>query len=394
MNVSDLLVGVSLSQAVFVILLTFSKAKRRVDDVIILVWILFLILPMLAKLFSSDLVNLPIPFLRADLPYPLLHGPMLWLYTCSLTGKKIHMNLDTFRHAMPFVFGSTLTIVTAKAGSAALNTTPAVSPDQLVGALILVSLLIYSARVLWHLREYESSGQLNDLSARITLKWLTWLTLAVIILPAVQNILGLSIWLPSYGFAFAAFIFILEFLSIRKTIRERYVAEPPPCISEVAKNPTPEQTPLHCLPETRGPEPDAAEDACKKEKYARSGLTNEKCCEYLDRLSAFMEREKPYLDANITIEAMAHQLGISRNHLTQILNEKLETNFYSYINEYRIDTFKQLVSDPVNQKTTLISLAYDSGFNTKSTFNTAFKKIEGVTPSQYRKSINLQSCAA
>lgn len=392
MNVSDLLIGISLSQAVFIILITFSKAKRQVDDVIILVWILLLALPMMTKLFSSVQVSPPGSIVGYNLPYPLLHGPMLWLYTCSLTGKKIRLNLDTFRHAMPFILGSTLQIVTTGHNSYSnFNSAPVILPYQLVESLILVTSLVYSARVLWHMREYESMGGFSDLSAKITLKWLNWLTVAVVILPAFHHIIGLSVWAPSYGIAFAVFIFLLEYFCIRRTFRERFIPEPAPAVIGLVKNQEDQSQYDGCSEQS---ELTQAAERCKKEKYARSGLTSQKSCEYLERLNAYMQQERPYLDANITIEIMAQQLGISRNYLTQILNEKLETNFYSFINEYRIAAFKRLVADPANQKATLISLAYDSGFNTKSTFNTAFKKIEGITPSQYRKSVLVQRCAA
>lgn len=399
MNVSDLLIGISLAQAIFIILITFSKAKRRVDDVIILVWILLLVLPVTGKLVAPVFYGMSSPVLTYNLPYPLLHGPMLWIYTCSLTGKNIHLNLDTFRHAMPFVLGCTVQLVTVGPGGWVEPGMGTPAPSyQLIETLILVTSLIYSARVLWHIREYESQGQFKELSTKITLKWLNWLTILMVVLPSIQHILGLSIWAPSYGIAFAVFIFILEYFSIRKSMRERINTE----VSRLTLSQTQlnfdmafaQQAANSPGPMTQPTNVKAPEEPCKKEKYERSGLTEQRSFEYLDRLLRYMSDEKPYLDANLTIDQLASQVSMTRNHLSQILSEQLDKNFHSFINEYRIATVKSLISNTENKKVPLLSLAYESGFNSKSTFNTAFKKIEGTTPSQYRKLVSEEFCAA
>jgi len=82
---------------------------------------------------------------------------------------------------------------------------------------------------------------------------------------------------------------------------------------------------------------------------------------------------------------VSQSLGVSRNHLTQIINAKLKKNFYTFVNEYRVMEIKARIKDPKNEQLTLLALAYDSGFNSKSAFNMIFKNATGVTPSDYRK---------
>ena len=65
----------------------------------------------------------------------------------------------------------------------------------------------------------------------------------------------------------------------------------------------------------------------------------------------------------------------------------MRQNFFDYVNNYRVEEFKKLVNDPAKKDDKLIFLAYDAGFNSKSTFNTAFKKFTGQTPSDYRNSL-------
>jgi len=114
--------------------------------------------------------------------------------------------------------------------------------------------------------------------------------------------------------------------------------------------------------------------------------TQERALQYIKRLEDYTQKEKPYLDANLTVDKLAAQTHIPRHYLTQILSEQLNKNFYLYINEYRINKVKQLLEETETQNMTLLEVAYESGFNSKSTFNSIFKKITNMTPTQYKKS--------
>ena len=97
-----------------------------------------------------------------------------------------------------------------------------------------------------------------------------------------------------------------------------------------------------------------------------------------------MTEEKPYLNEDLTSKEVAQKLNISTNHLSQVINENLGKNFFDFVNGYRVDLAKQKLSDPANNIYTIISLAYDCGFSSKSSFNAIFKKFVGVTPSEFR----------
>lgn len=125
-------------------------------------------------------------------------------------------------------------------------------------------------------------------------------------------------------------------------------------------------------------------------KYQNSSLTTDKADQYLQELQSFMEREKPYLEPKITIGELAQRLDIPTNYLSQIINEKLDQNFFDFINTYRVEEFKSLLQQPEHQHFTLLSLAYEAGFNSKSTFNAIFKKFTGVTPSEFARKLRLQ----
>jgi AraC-like DNA-binding protein len=83
--------------------------------------------------------------------------------------------------------------------------------------------------------------------------------------------------------------------------------------------------------------------------------------------------------------------GIPRHHITEVLNEKYGRNFFSFVNEYRIREALSRMNDPKYQHYTLLAIAYDAGFNSKSTFNSFFKAYTGKTPSAYRKEMSKSS---
>ena len=98
-----------------------------------------------------------------------------------------------------------------------------------------------------------------------------------------------------------------------------------------------------------------------------------------------MQEKKPYLDLELTIHDISQELKIPRHYLTQIINEKLNKNFYQFINEYRVEEVKRLLQDPAYKKYTFTAIAFEAGFNSKSSFNSVFKETVGKTPTEYRR---------
>jgi len=122
--------------------------------------------------------------------------------------------------------------------------------------------------------------------------------------------------------------------------------------------------------------------------YGKSGLQTNEAKKILKKLEICMQKDKPYRENKLSLRELSAHIGVSGNHLSQVLNEQIEKNFYDYVNGYRLEEFKALVKDPKNQQFTLLSLAYQCGFNSKTTFNTFFKKATGQTPSEYFKKVS------
>jgi AraC-like DNA-binding protein len=101
------------------------------------------------------------------------------------------------------------------------------------------------------------------------------------------------------------------------------------------------------------------------------------------KLFWIMEQEKIYLSSELTIQDVAEKLNTNKQYISEILNRSFHKNFYDYVNDYRIEEFKKLISQPGSDRMNILGLAYEAGFNAKATFNAVFKKKTGLTPSQF-----------
>jgi AraC-like DNA-binding protein len=124
-----------------------------------------------------------------------------------------------------------------------------------------------------------------------------------------------------------------------------------------------------------------------KEKYLKSGLKKDKASKIYNELKNLIDNEKLYTNPELSLIDIATILKVHPNNLSQVINTFEEKNFYDYINNKRVDHFIELVKNTENKKFTLLSIAFDSGFNSKSSFNKHFKKATNKTPTEYIKSI-------
>ncbi len=109
-----------------------------------------------------------------------------------------------------------------------------------------------------------------------------------------------------------------------------------------------------------------------------------------DKINKLIFDEKPYLDPKITIYQLAKMLDTNEKYLSNYLNETHHLNFYNYINQFRIEYAKELLVDPIHENYTIETIANLSGFHSKSSFNAAFKKETGETPSTFKKKIKTE----
>jgi len=121
-----------------------------------------------------------------------------------------------------------------------------------------------------------------------------------------------------------------------------------------------------------------------EKKYERSSLTPEQSARYLKRLKHAMEQEKLYTDGNLTLQKLSAKLSIPVQHLSQVVNEQLNQNILDFINMHRVEEVQRRLVDSDLKHLSILAIAEDVGFNSKSSFNAVFKKHTNVTPSEFR----------
>jgi AraC-like DNA-binding protein len=121
------------------------------------------------------------------------------------------------------------------------------------------------------------------------------------------------------------------------------------------------------------------------QKYARSGLDERQLESYRNRLLDLMEKDKAYLQSDLTMPKLASMVNCSVNHLSQAVNAGFGMSFFDFLNNYRIEESKHLLGAHETQAQAILEISFSIGFNSNSAFYAAFKKATGQTPAQYRR---------
>jgi AraC-like DNA-binding protein len=123
-------------------------------------------------------------------------------------------------------------------------------------------------------------------------------------------------------------------------------------------------------------------------KYRKSALTGEDMERIANKLNTLMQEQRSFLEPDLSMPQLAAHLTVSPNYLSQTLSSKFDSNFFDYINRLRIDYAKTQLLDPQLSKKSVVDIAIDSAFNSRSAFYTAFKKHVGMTPSEFKKRLS------
>lgn len=350
------------------------KKLHRGGYIFLLLYFLVLLLQVTLKLMSKGwlIENWHIVY---ELSYqlPFLYGPLIYLFTRQLLQRRPFEWQDLV-HFLPFTMIAFFFIVGFSNADSPLMLFPFfLAKFRLL--FQLVSLYLYHWLALQTWRDHRKSVQRFSSIEHLKLEWLkkfVYTSFFVCLFIAVLNYF-MVVFYPQLDYVRPGFLVLTLFIYWIS-----YEALYHPEVFSVIKGYAIERS-------------SAADDLPKlqvhmpEKKYRKSNLNEDEIVRIINNLSKLMDEQKPYLDATVNIDRLAGQLGTNRHHLSQVLNERLKKSFYDYINYYRVEEAKSMLTDPGRMNYKIASIAYDAGFNSLSTFNEVFRKATGVTPSQFRK---------
>jgi AraC-like DNA-binding protein len=373
-----IIVGISIS--LFLSFILFSKKGKTIADKILAVWLVVSAIHLgFYYHHVTEWIEVFPQLIGWAIPIPLLHGPFLFNYTQALTKPAAFKRNPWLIHFLPalLLYFYCLPFLFASAGEK-LSAIKSVMPpdiyfDYFHNTIMIGSGFGYSLWSAWLLRQHKLSieHQFSN-TERINLDWLRYL---------IYSLSGLWI-LVAYGndeWIFSAavlFILFIGYFGIKQVGIFTEKREVPMVYDAVGTVFITEKNDILLTDEN---------DLIEKKKYQKSGLSEEQAVQTQHDLSKLMSNEKLYKNSELTLADLAARLDIHPNYLSQVINDKEGVNFYDYINLLRVEEFKRLATLPESQRFTLLSLAYDCGFNSKSSFNRAFKKATNRSPSEYLK---------
>ena len=395
------IIGIGIN--LFLILLLVSKKDKTLADRFLLVWLSTICLHLTLYVVSITLPEENYVSLFGVAPMlPLLHGPLLYLYTAAMTNmlpiKKGIWALHFIPAILIFVLMIPFFLLPFQAKMSVINSKGKgfEVQSEFIKYLVLGSGVTYVTWILILLRRHKQNIK-NQFSSdeKIKLDWLRYLVLGlgvVWVIVLLQAIIEKT--LDEYIFGVVVLnVVVIGYFGIRQGRIYEVVGNSDDNYLPDIQNTSGDHAIEKIFQKSgKGSIEDVVEvenvlltDIPHKKKYAKSGLTEEAAAQLYTQLRDLMDREKIFTEPELTLVMLAAKLSVHPNYLSQVINEKENKSFYDYVNTLRVEEFKRIVKLPGNEKFTIMSLAYDCGFNSKSSFNKNFKKVTGLSPSEFLK---------
>jgi AraC-like DNA-binding protein len=345
MTVVDIIPIIGFVQGLFfcLILLTLKKGLRKANG------ILSLLILSITLTIANPITH---PLDRILVFAMLLFGPLFLLYTFLLTKPDYRIDNRTMLHFLPFIIVMILVL------------TNEITAGRMIGNDVVrvfhylknLHALGYSIAILLYLKRYRRSlkSRYSNIE-RLGMSWISAiLSLFILYFAVISPIVGILI-LTGYGWIvelesswtpilISIYIFFLGYNGLRH--HQVFITSP-------------------------------INEHDSRLSYSESQAA---------RLAQVIEKKKPYLSDDLTLDSLSEETRIPSHVLSRIINNKYKKNFFDYINSHRIDHFNKLYLDERNNGRTVLDMALESGFYSKSTFNLSYKKYMGMTPTQFRSS--------
>lgn len=234
--------------------------------------------------------------------------------------------------------------------------------------LILFQALFYTGLSYFTIRKHKKRiQQFSANTEGINLNWLEYITIIIFIINIIYVVYNLSYDSKALNFfintAFLLVIYFVGYYSLK-------------------------QKEIYPLEEKQREELISIDENPETAEVKKKLISDEEVSKIKNQLEEIMNQQKPYLDSELNLIRLSELLSISTHHLSYVINTGFKKNFFQYVNEYRINYAKKLLKDS-RSKLSILGIAYESGFNSKTSFNTTFKKLTDQTPSEYKNGSGL-----
>ncbi len=368
-------------QSLFLSLFILTKRRKKTSDYILVIWLTFVSIPLILYYYNYEEFSLiiatakhvPTWLMIINVPFLLGQSPLLFIYLSIHVSKNDSFKIRYLLHFIPFALFLFLSNVIIRFSTADRLNFNIFEYDYYIVLMLFFPFILvmggYYTIISFNLIKKYSIKIKEQFSYTedIDLNWMKILTIIitaawlVLILTTLflkfQNDLAIVHDLSFLTITFA--IFVIAYFGLKQTN----------VFVDLNRQ---NKVKIDNKPESKLIEPDAE---TKK---------------LISDIILFMENKKPFLNNTLSIKQLADNLDIMPYQLSKIINDYLNQNFFDFVNKYRVEEVKKQMS--VNSKYTLLGIAYECGFNSKSSFNRIFKKYTGLTPSQYQKNI-LQKAA-
>ncbi|MEO1021582.1 MAG: helix-turn-helix domain-containing protein [Bacteroidota bacterium] len=350
------------------VLLSQRSGNQLANRLLSLLMFIFSVdLAMAAAQKSGILASYPF-FIGLDYPLTLLYGPVLYLYGLKLSTGSTRMTILDLVHGIPTILLLIYTVplyvmpASDKVNLLSGNGYLVYGPEWVTNIKVGLNLL-YLPFIIRMLKQFHA--RVEDSFSTIEKRNLDWLQrfiyafLVLAVISVIIHLLNLFAENDPYSdlmlLAVTIFVFSIGYIGLS---RAEFMALT------------------------------AGEERIDQEKpigeYLKSGLDEETGKELLMTLEQLMINEKPYLNSELSLRELASLMNISTHNLTEVINRLAGVNFYDFVNGYRVQETQHKLKSAEFASYTILAIGLESGFNSKSSFNSVFKRQVGMTPSEYK----------
>jgi AraC-like DNA-binding protein len=361
----DIITYSGIVQGIFLaVLLVSGNEKKKRAGIILGILLSLFSLSIINSLFLAHRFSSPLVFRE---PFITLLCPFLYFYVLEID-RGFRFRITTLGHfaffALFFVFQAAL-----KCESFRIFTG---ERERLFSALMLILMLMQFAFYIYRVTRISRvhDRTIADEYSHIDEMSLSWIRSFLLVTSAIFLVILISLFLvvhvnyqPDYHRIVAVICALSIYVLGFRGMRQRAI----PAQHNRSNSVATDQTGNH----------------------PKEGMTTQPCGEQaspevVERIRTFMKERKPYLDPEITLSGLACELNLSRNTLSHAINSGFRMNFFTFVNQHRVEEVIAMLDDPEKQDENLLRLAFDAGFNSKATFNHIFKKFTGFTPKEYK----------